>query len=231
MTTYVLVHGSYQGSWIWKPVAERLEHAGHRVYRPTLDGSAERRRRVDGGLTLEEHGAELADLLFYEDLSDVVLVGTSIGGMVVAQAAPDVAERIKRLIFIDALVPLPGESVPTINSRAPYDPAQRVYGPPPEQAGGERIFAELPPDVRAWAAARYTQQAIGPTDTPVDLREFWSRSWQVDVLRCARSPAPPEAHQRRTAERLGGTYAEIDAGHYPMLSHPAEIAEYLLARN
>jgi pimeloyl-ACP methyl ester carboxylesterase len=162
-------------------------------------------------------------------LTNVVLVGTSIGGMVVAQAAPSVAERIKRLIFIDALVPLPGESVPTINGRAPYEPARGVYGPPPEQAG-ETIFADLPDALRAWAAARYTQQAIGPTDEPVDLREFWSRSWHVDVLRCARSPAPPEAHQRRTAERLNGAYAEIDAGHYPMLSHPTEIAEYLLAR-
>ncbi len=71
MTTYVLVHGSYQGGWIWKPVAERLEEAGHQVYRPTLDGSAERRRNALVGLTLEQHGAELADLLFYEDLQAV----------------------------------------------------------------------------------------------------------------------------------------------------------------
>src|SRR6266545_3957804 len=193
MTTYVLVHGSYQGGWIWKLVAQRLEQSGHQVYRPTLDGSAERRRTGAAGLTLEQHGAELADLLFYEDLQDAVLVGTSIGGMVVAQAAPSVHERIRRLVFIDALVPLPGES-------------------------GD------------WAAARYTQQAIGPTDDPVDLRDFWSRSWQVDVLRCTRSPLPPEVHQRRTAERLHGTYAEIDAGHYSMLSHPQEIADYLIAR-
>ena len=62
----------------------------------------------------------------------------------------------------------------------------------------------------------------------MDLREFWSHQWQVDVLRCTRGAAPPEAHQRRTAERFGGTYAELDAGHYPMLSHPTELARYLL---
>jgi pimeloyl-ACP methyl ester carboxylesterase len=229
MATYALVHGSYQGGWIWKPVAARLEGAGHQVYRPTLDGSAERKRQVSNQLTLQQHGAELADLLFYEDLHDVILVGTSIGGMVVAEAAPHAHERIKRLIFIDALVPLPGESVPVINSRAPHDKQRIVYGPPPEQAG-ETIFGDVPPELRNWAAARYTQQAIGPTDDPVDLREFWSRTWQVDVLRCTRSPLPPEAHQRRTAERLNGTYSEIDAGHYPMLSHTREIAEYLLDR-
>jgi pimeloyl-ACP methyl ester carboxylesterase len=229
MSTYVLVHGSYQGGWIWKPVAARLEQAGQQVFRPTLDGSAERRRNLSASLTLEQHGAELADLLFYEDLRDVILVGTSIGGMVVAQAAPSVHDRIKRLVFIDALVPLPGESVPVVNSRQPHDRRNGVYGPPADQARST-IFGEVPGELGDWAAARYTQQAIGPTDDPVDLRDFWARTWQVDVLRCSRSPLPPEAHQRRTAERLNGTYAEIDAGHYPMLSHPREIADYLRAR-
>jgi pimeloyl-ACP methyl ester carboxylesterase len=229
MSTFVLVHGSYQGGWIWKPVGERLQAHGHVVYRPTLQGSAERRREVSPNLTLGDYGAEIADLFFYEDLTDVVFVGTSIGGMVVAEAAPKITHRIRRLIFVDALVPLPGESVPQINSRAPYDPRNVVYGPPPEAARGA-MFAGLPKDVEDWALARYTQQAIKPTDDPVDLREFWSGTWQVDVLRCTQSPAPPEAHQRRTAERLRGSYTELEAGHYPMLSHPDAVAEYLVAR-
>jgi pimeloyl-ACP methyl ester carboxylesterase len=229
MATFVLVHGSFQGGWIWKTVGNRLVDTGHRVYRPTLEGSAERRRNARPELTLTDLGAELADLLFYEDLTDTVLVGTSMGGMVVAQAAEQVPERIKRLVFIDALVPLPGESVPTINSRAPYDRAQVVYGPKPDRARGQ-IFTGLEPQVEDWALARYTQQPVAPTDDPVDLRMFWSRTWQVDVLCCTQSPLPPVAHQRRTAERLSGTYAELEAGHYPMLSHPDEVTEYLLAR-
>lgn len=229
MSNFVLVHGSYQGGWIWKLVGDRLVDVGHRVYRPTLDGSAERRRNLRADITLAELGAEIADLLFFEDLNDVIFVGTSMGGMVVCEAAERVPERIKRLVFIDALVPLPGESVPTINSRAPHDRNNLVYGPKPEAARGV-VYADLPPDVQEWALARYTQQAIAPTDDPVDLRDFWSRTWQVDVLRCTQSPLPPEAHQRRTAERLNGSYAELEAGHYPMLSHPAEVAEYLLAR-
>lgn len=229
MATYVLVHGSYQGGWIWKLVGDRLLDAGHRVYRPTLDGSAERRRNLRPDMTLADYGAEVADLLFFEDLKDVVFVGTSMGGMVVCEAAERAPERIKRLIFIDALVPLPGESVPTINNRAPHDRARVVYGPEPTAARGV-IFADLPPDIQEWALQRYTQQAIRPTDDPVDLGKFWSRSWKVDVLRCTESPLPPEAHQRRTAERLGGSYSELTAGHYPMLSHPAEVTEYLLAR-
>lgn len=229
MATFVLVHGSYQGAWIWQLVGNRLVDAGHRVYRPTLDGSAERRRNARPELTLEHLGSELADLLFFEDLHETVMVGTSMGGMVVAQAAEQAPERIKRLIFIDALVPVPGESVPTINSRPPYERSNLVYGPKPEEARGT-VFADLKPDVQAWALARYTQQPIAPTDDPVDLRKFWSLPWRVDVLRCTQSGAPPEAHQRRTAERLNGNYAELPAGHYPMLSHPDEVTRYLLER-
>lgn len=229
MATYVLVHGSHQGGWIWKWVGERLSAAGQTVYRPTLDGSAERKGSLRREITLQGQGAEIAELLFYEDLTDVIFVGTSTGGMVVCQASEQVPERIRRLVFIDALVPLPGETVPTINSRPPYDRGGLVYGPRPEDARG-RVFAGLPAEVYEWALARYTPQPIAPTDDPVDLRAFWSRPWRVDVLRCTRGAAPPEAHQRRTAERLGGSYAEVDAGHYAMLSHPDEIARYLLER-
>jgi pimeloyl-ACP methyl ester carboxylesterase len=229
MSTYVLVHGSYQGAWIWLPVARLLAAAGHVVYRPTLDGCAERKGSLRPEITLASHGAEIANLLFYEDLQDVIFVGTSSGGMVVCQAAEQVPERIRRLMFIDALVPVPGETVATINSRAPYGLEDLAYGPQPDQARG-RIFADLAPEMQDWALARYTRAPRAPTDDPVDLKAFWARTWQVDVLRCTRSPAPPEAHQRRTAEKLGGTYTELDAGHYPMLSHVNEIAHYLLER-
>ena len=77
MSTFVLIHGSYQGGWIWKPVASRLRAAGHEVYTPTLDGCAERADQVRSGIDTESQADEIAKLLFYEDLKDVVLVGTS----------------------------------------------------------------------------------------------------------------------------------------------------------
>ena len=75
MAIYVLVHGAYQGGWIWKPVAERLRAAGHRVIAPTLDGCGHRHDQVRPGITVATHGQEIAKLLFYEDLDRVMLVG------------------------------------------------------------------------------------------------------------------------------------------------------------
>src|SRR6267143_195978 len=86
MPTYVLIHGAYQGGWIWKPVATRLRAAGHLVFAPTLDGCGERSHLVRPGITIGTHAREIAQLLFYEDLNDVILAGTSAGGMVIQKA-------------------------------------------------------------------------------------------------------------------------------------------------
>src|SRR5205809_5348159 len=93
MATYVLVHGSYQGGWIWQLVARRLQAAGHLVYHPSLDGCGERKGNLRRGITTESHADEIAQLLFFEDLKDVVLVGTSSGGMVACRAAELMPDR------------------------------------------------------------------------------------------------------------------------------------------
>ena len=129
-TTYVLIHGAYQGGWIWKPVAARLRAAGHVVHAPTLDGCAERHHLVRPGINVGMHAQEVAQLLFYEDLQQVVLVGTSSGGMVVCKAAELARERIARVVFVDALALLAGERVDKIvNRTAPNETSDLTTGP------------------------------------------------------------------------------------------------------
>jgi pimeloyl-ACP methyl ester carboxylesterase len=231
MATYVLVHGSYQGGWIWQPVADRLRAAGHRVYAPSLDGCGERKSQVRPGITTETQAEEVAQLLFYEDLKDVVLVGTSSGGMVVCRVGELMRDRIDRLVFVDALALLPGETIRDIVIRSTSTPSGDglTAGPTPQDAAN-RLFADLDPAARAWALARYTQHPIGVYTQGVRLDSFWSQPWKVDVIWCRRAQNPGEAHQRRTAERLQAKWAELDTGHYPMLSMPAELTALLTAR-
>jgi pimeloyl-ACP methyl ester carboxylesterase len=228
VSTFVLVHGAYQGSWIWKPVAERLRAAGHTVYAPTLDGCAERHHLVRPGITVGTHGREVAELLFFEDLREVALVGTSSGGMVICRAAEQARDRIGRLVFVDALALLPGEEVGKIVNRpAPPQRTELVTGPSRADAEG-RMFADLDPSTRAWALDRYRLHPVAALEGPMELESFWEQRWSAAVIRCRRSLNPPEAHQRRTAERLRATWHELDTGHYPMLSQPAELTRLLL---
>jgi len=226
MTTFVLIHGAYQGGWIWKPVAERLRNAGHQVLAPSLDGCAERKAGVRAGITTETHGAEIADLLFYEDLKDVVLVGTSTGGMVMVRAAELSRERVQRLVFADALALLDGEAVPDIVKRPTAVDTEFTTGPS-RQDFENRLFASLEPALRQWALERCTPHPIAPLRGPVRLARFWDQDWQASVIWCKRSANPPQAHQRRTADRLKARWHELDTGHYPMLSQPEALARLI----
>jgi pimeloyl-ACP methyl ester carboxylesterase len=227
MTTFVLIHGAYQGGWIWGPTAARLRAEGHLVYARSLDGCGERRHQLRPGITTETHAAEIAELLFYENQADVVLGGTSAGGMVLCRAAELARERIARLAFVDALALFDGERIAEIVNR----PMPRVAvgdGVAPSREDAEnRSFADLAPELRAFALARYTPHPKAAMEEPASLKSFWTQPWRATVIRCRRAANPPEAHQRRTAERLGGAYHEIDAGHYPMLSHPELLAPLL----
>jgi len=228
MATFVLVHGAYQGGWIWQPVAMRLRAARHTVYAPTLDGCAERHHLVRAGITVETHAQEIAQLLFYEDLRDVVLAGTSAGGMVIVKAAEQARDRIARLVFVDALALLPGERVDAIVKRpAPNRVGDLTTGPTREDAAN-RMFKDLEPGLRAWALERITPHPIAALEAPMVATTFWDQTWNASVIRCRQAANPPESHQRRTAEKLGAPYAELDTGHYPMLSAPDELTKLLM---
>ena len=99
-------------------------------------------------------------------------------------------------------------------------------GPSREEAES-RLFAEFEPELKAWILERYTLHPIGATDAPGELDAFWAQSWPATVIRCNRSVNPSEAHQRRTSDKLNADWHELDTGHYPMLSHPQELAKLL----
>ncbi len=226
MANFVLVHGSYQGGWIWQHVAARLRASGHTVYTPTLDGCAERRNQLRAGLDTTTWATEIAELLYYEDLKDVVLAGTSSGGMVVCGAAEQMRDRIGRLVLVDALALFNGERTRDIVNRSAPAPYGLAAGPSREEAE-KGLFADLEPGIRRWALDRYTPHPVGSSMTPVKLRDFWDKSWDATVIWCKQAPNPGEAHQRRAADHLKAKWLELDTGHYPMLSMPDELTRLL----
>jgi pimeloyl-ACP methyl ester carboxylesterase len=209
-------------------VATRLRAAGHVVHVPTLDGCGERAHTIRAGITIGSHAREVAGLLFYEDLRDVILAGTSSGGMVIQKAAELARDRIARVVFVDALALLPGEKVDNIVKRAAPNETTAISTGPTRADAESRLFRDLDPALRAWALARVTPHPIAALEAPMEPTSFWDQKWTATVIRCRQATNPPESHQRRTAERLGAAYHELDTGHYPMLSTPEELTRLLL---
>ncbi|MCZ8131742.1 MAG: alpha/beta fold hydrolase [Steroidobacteraceae bacterium] len=103
--TYVLVHGTWHGGWVWQRVAERLRAQGHRVYTPTCTGCGERVHLSSPDVGLDTHVTDVANVIEFEELDRVILVGHSFAGLTITGVADRLRERIRRIVFFDALVP------------------------------------------------------------------------------------------------------------------------------
>jgi pimeloyl-ACP methyl ester carboxylesterase len=110
MATYVLVHGSGSGGWIYRPVAKILRAAGHEVFTPTLTGMGERVHLLSPAVGLDMHIEDVVNLLTFEDLRNVILAGHSYSGMVITGVADRALDRIGQLVYLDATIPRDGES-------------------------------------------------------------------------------------------------------------------------
>jgi pimeloyl-ACP methyl ester carboxylesterase len=233
MATYVLLHGAYQGGWIWQHVAPHLRAAGHTVFTPTLDGCAERRHTLRPGIDTESQAAEITEMLFFEDLHDIVLVGTSCGGMVAARVAETARDRVGRVVLADALALFNGETVadhvkrPTAVTTS-IGTTSIGTGPSYEDAAN-RMFVSLDGPTKEWALARYTPHPIAAMAAPVKLDSFWQQDWNASVIWCRQSVNPPVSHQKRAAETLRARWYELDTGHYPMLTEPKALAGLTMA--
>jgi pimeloyl-ACP methyl ester carboxylesterase len=225
MATFVLVHGAWHGGWCWRDVASELAAAGHDVLAPTSSGLAER-RALAGAATLDVHVEELAGLLYFEDLREVVLVGHSYGGMVITGAAARAHARISRLVFLDAFVPEDGQSFFDLllpARRKAYDEATSggvVVPPDPEVFG-------VSGDRAAWVSDRLTPhplqsltQPLATPSTPPLARQY---------VRCTQGPLTPSfsGFATRLRDTAGWDVVDFDAPHDAMITHPTDLAALL----
>jgi pimeloyl-ACP methyl ester carboxylesterase len=235
MKPIVLVHGMYFGGWCWRKVAAPLRAAGHTVYAPSLTGCGDRVHLSRPGITIDTLGQDIANLLRYEDLRDVVLVSTSTGGMAMARAAELEPDRIGHLLLVDALIPFAGTTA--------YDTVPAMWKPIWEEgtisetqaiessaASVQRLLEQLDPDDADAVLHRRTTFPRAPMFEPVDLHRFWQGGWPATVVYCQRTHNPPQDVQRRAADLLKAEWLTLDSAHLPFFTHPQELAEIIAAR-
>ncbi|MGW3349787.1 alpha/beta fold hydrolase [Nonomuraea rubra] len=226
--TYVLVHGTWGGGWIWSRLAPLLEAAGHAVHAPTLPGLAERGGDPRGAsIGLSEHIDDVAGLLVRADLDRVTLVGHSYGGMVITGVAGRVPERVAALVYLDAFVPSPGQSC--------FDLVPWLAGVFAElSAGGGGMAAPLDPAAlgvddpgdAGWLRAHATPMPVRTHQEPLPGPAI-PGGLPVRFVRCLRFEAFAAAADGFRARGL--PVDELDCHHFAQVSRPAELASLLLA--
>jgi pimeloyl-ACP methyl ester carboxylesterase len=162
--TFLVCHGAWSAGWAWKKMHPLMQAAGHRLVTPTYTGLGERAHLATPSIDLETHIEDILNVIKYEDISDVVLIGHSYGGMVATGVADRARDRIKQLIYLDAFVPDDGQSLLDLNQVARQPMLERA------RAGeGWRIPPNpTPPDTSPEDVAWLTERRV---DMPIKCFE------------------------------------------------------------
>lgn len=229
MADFVLVHGAWHGAWCWKRVLPSIWAAGHRAFAVSLTGVGERAHLLSKAITLDTHVADVVAVIEAEELLDTVLVGHSYGGMVITGVADRLAARVRHLVYLDAVVPLPGESWSSGHStqtQAARRKAIAEHGilPPPDPA----IFGLHGADL-AWVARRQTPQPGGVYDARLHFDATRLAALPRTFIDCT-SPALATIDAMRTRVRIepGWSVKTIATGHDAMISAPQALLDILL---
>ncbi|XXF77202.1 alpha/beta fold hydrolase [Myxococcaceae bacterium GXIMD 01537] len=230
--TFVLVHGSWHGGWCWRKVVPLLREAGHDVFAPTLSGLGDRAHTLTRDVGLSTHIQDVVELLHFDDLRDVILVGHSYAGMVISGVAGQVAERLSRLVYLDAFVPTPGQSgfdnmSPRIRqswrNRAAKD-GEGWWVPPFMDA---KALGVTDPADAAWVDQRLRRMPIATFEQPVRFSEEKLAGLARTYLRCAGFGGFGPTAERLRAK--GWDVRDLPCGHDAMLAAPVELSQALLA--
>ncbi|HWM88263.1 MAG TPA: alpha/beta fold hydrolase [Kofleriaceae bacterium] len=241
MATFVLVHPAWFGGWCWKKLAPLLEARGHQVYRPTLTGLGERAHLARREVGLDTHVEDVVQVIEFEDLSRVILVGNSSAGLVITGVADRAPERVAQVVYLDAFVPDDGQCVFDL---VPPDrrPAMQAlvdtegdgwllprFAAPPWNEFVPRAWRVTDEADLRWVLPRLRPTPVGHFTQPARRANPLAERLPRSYIRCLDFPHPVFDRHAEDARRSDGwTSHDLAAPHLTYVTHPAELAALLL---
>ncbi len=231
--TFVLVHGAYHGAWCWKFVADKLRRLGHQVYTPTLTGLGERSHLISFRPGLHTFIEDVAQVIRFEDLTNVILVGHSFAGSVVSGLADCMPENLSHLVYLDAQVLFNGQApadtappaaIEIYKKRAEASNFTSIPSPPVE------AFGIHDPAMAKWVAAHVTPHPYQTYFDPLLLKNPLGNGVPATYIAVTNPEFANTALSRKVArEQAGWNYLELHTAHDAMLLAPEELTVMLLA--
>jgi pimeloyl-ACP methyl ester carboxylesterase len=224
--TFLVCHGAWSAGWAWKKMHPLMAAAGHRLVTPTYTGVGERAHLANPSIDLETHIEDVLNVIKYEDLRDIVLVGHSYGGMVATGVADRARASVRQLIYVDAFVPGDGQSLFDLNKAA----VQKLA----TSGDGWRVPPNpTPPDTspadQEWLSTRRVHMPIKCFETALELQGGALTLPRSYIYATRITPADtfgPFAKQAKND--AAWRYYEIDASHSPNVTAPEALTALLL---
>jgi pimeloyl-ACP methyl ester carboxylesterase len=228
--TFVLVHGAWHGGWCWRRVSDLLEKRGHKVFTPTMTGLGERSHLLDAKVDLATHITDIVNVIKWEGLDDIVLVGHSYGGIIVSGVAEKARNAIASIVFLDAFVPDDGTALAETASQ----PVREAIAAATQK--GELALKPIPAAVfrvnendRAWVDAMCVPHPIATFKDKINLTGARDRIAKRSYIRAKGYPSPSfDAAQAKVQAMSGWQIYEMPCGHDAMVDMPDRLTEILV---
>jgi pimeloyl-ACP methyl ester carboxylesterase len=230
VATFVVAHGAWSAGWAWKKMRPLMRARGHEIFTPTYTGLGERAHLAHKDIDLDTHIADVLGVLQYEDLSNVILVGHSYGGMVATGVADRASYRIAQLVYLDAFAPRDGQSLLDLQTD---DARQRVREGTKNEGDGWLIPPNpVPPDTSevdlAWVMAHRMPQPIKTFEQNIKLTGAVDRLPRTYIYCKISRPGDVFRQFRdRASTEKGWKCIDIDASHSPNVTAPDALAAIL----
>lgn len=235
MSTYILVHGAWHGSWCWEKVVPLLRQAGHQVQTLDLPGHGQDKTPISE-ITLAAYTKRVCETLDAQ-AEPVILVGHSMGGIVITQVAEERPEKIQTLVYLTAFLPQNGESLLQIartNSDSLLTPnlvvnEEQGYLAFKEMAPLKDIFyGDCPDEDVARAKSLLVLQAIAPMATPVRITaERFGRVPKVYIECLSDRTISPSIQKMMYRATPCQPILTMETSHSPFFSAPRELVLHL----
>jgi pimeloyl-ACP methyl ester carboxylesterase len=223
----VMVHGAWHGGWCWKRVAARLRAGGHDVFTPTLTGLGERVHLAKQRINLDTHLDDILNVLDAEELSNVILVGHSYGGMIVSGIADRAAGKLRSLVYLDAFVPANGKSCVSYlpdELKEAFAKDSKPSGKLPATMPAEALGLTNAEDI-AWVKRRLTPHPYASLAQPLRLSGQKSDKLRRFYVRCSKAPSPwLDGFANDLRNRPEWKVSYLDTGHDCMITAPEDVA-------
>lgn len=226
--TFLVCHGAWSAGWAWKKMHPLMQAAGYRLVTPSYTGLGERAHLAHPGIDLDTHIEDMLNVIMYEDLRDIVLVGHSYGGMVATGVADRARDKVRQLIYVDAFVPADGQSLFDLNEggRAPLRKAATEgdgWRVPPMQTPPDTLAADV-----EWLSARRVHMPTKCFETPLKLQHGPLTLPRSYIYATRITPADTFGpFARMTKDDPAWNYHEIDASHSPNVTAPEALMALL----
>ena len=229
---FLLIHGAWHGGWVWNEISEILRYQRYSVSTPTLTGLGEKKHLLSSKITIDTFIEDVVNHIIFENLNNIILVGHSFAGSVISGVADKLKDRIKKLIYFDAVILKDGQKpfdiAPKELVKQRIELAKRFGNGISIPAPSADAFGVFDVKKSLLLEEKLTPHPLSTYQSKLTIKNEIGNGIPLFYIFCNNPVYKSLESSREVVRKLKWPIFELNAGHDAMLTHPKETLNLLM---